>query len=62
MKKKVAIKQQKSKESGQPSAKISPQKAKKMLKEGMAHGKPLTQKQKGMLGAAAGKEKTKKKR
>lgn len=38
-------------------ADISPAKAKQMLKENSAHGKPLTEKQKGMLGAIAGKSK-----
>lgn len=38
-------------------ADISPAKAKKMLKDGTAHGKPLTPDQKGMLGAIAGKSK-----
>lgn len=39
--------------SGKTSEKsdISPEKAKKMLKEGTAHGKPITKKQQGMLGA-----------
>lgn len=38
-----------------PSRKFSPQKARKMLREGTAHGRPLTRKQRGMLGAAAGR-------
>ena len=42
----------------QPSSNISSEKAKQMLKEGEAHGKPLTEKQKGMLGAAAEREKS----
>lgn len=41
----------------QPSRKISPGKAKKILKEGKARGKPLTKKQKGLFGAAAGRGK-----
>lgn len=36
------------------TADISKEKAKKMLKDGTAHGKPLTEKQKGMLGAIIG--------
>ncbi len=43
------------KKDGQPSSEISKEKAKKMLKEGEANGKPLSKKQKGMLGAAAGR-------
>lgn len=42
---------------GKPSDKISSSKAKKMLRDNSAHGKPLTKKQKGMLGAAAGRKK-----
>ena len=41
----------------QPSADIPPAKAKKILQDGEVHGKPLTQKQEGLFGAAAGKEK-----
>ena len=37
-------------------ANISKEKAKQMLKEGTAQGKPLSEKQKGMLGAIAGGE------
>lgn len=39
-----------------PSEDIDPQKARKILKDGEAQGKPLTEAQKGMFGAAAGKE------
>jgi hypothetical protein len=39
----------------QPSDKISSAKAKEMLRDGTAHGHPLTKKQKGMLGTAAGR-------
>lgn len=39
------------------SSKISPAKAKTILKEGSAKGKPLTKKQKGLFGAAAGRAK-----
>lgn len=38
-----------------PSDDISPEKAKKILKDDSAQGHPLTEKQKGMFGAAAGK-------
>jgi len=41
----------------QPSDKVSPKKAEQILKEGEANGKPLTDKQRGMFGAAAGKGK-----
>ncbi len=41
----------------QPSADIPPAKAKKILQDGEVHGKPLTEKQEGLFGAAAGKEK-----
>ncbi len=46
-----------SKKGGKPSEKsnISYKKAAKMLKEGVAHGKPLSGKQKGMMGAIVGK-------
>ena len=43
---------------------VSMNKAKKMMSEGMAHGMPMTKKQKGMFGAIAGgsyKGKSKKK-
>lgn len=39
----------------QPSAAIAPTKAKEILEHGEVHGKPLTEKQQGMFGAAAGK-------
>jgi DNA primase catalytic subunit len=39
----------------QPSAGISAAKAKKVLKDGEVRGHPLTEKQRGMFGAAAGK-------
>lgn len=39
-----------------PSDDISPDKAKQILEDGEAHGKPLTDAQKGMFGAAAGKQ------
>lgn len=42
---------------GKPSVDISAQKAKKILKEGSVKGKPLTDKQKKMFGAAAYKKK-----
>lgn len=41
----------------QPSDDISPEKARQMLKDGTAHGHKLTEKQRGMLGAAAGRDK-----
>ena len=34
--------------------KLTPRKAKKILKHGEVHGKPLTQKQRGFMGARAG--------
>ncbi len=40
----------------QPSDDISPDKARQILKDGTVHGKPLTDKQQGMFGAAAGKD------
>ncbi len=40
---------------GQPSDRINPAKAKEILRDGTAHGHPLSPKQKGMLGAAAGR-------
>ena len=40
-----------------PSDDISPEKAKEVLKDGEVHGHPLTEKQRGMFGAAAGKDK-----
>jgi len=39
-----------------PSKDIDPEKARKILKDGEIGGKPLTEAQKGMFGAAAGKE------
>ena len=39
----------------QPSDEISPQKAREMLADGTAHGHPLTDAQKRMLGAAVGR-------
>lgn len=33
---------------------LSPQKAKKILKDGTVHGKPLTEKQRRFMGARAG--------
>jgi hypothetical protein len=47
------------KEGGQPSDKVPADKAKQILKDGEVHGQPLTDAQKGMLGAAAGKDKEK---
>ena len=47
------------KEGGQPSDKVPADKAKQILKDGEVHGQPLTDAQKGMLGAAADKEKEK---
>lgn len=41
----------------QPSDDITPEKARQILKDGEVHGHPLTEKQRGMFGAAAGKEK-----
>lgn len=38
-----------------PSADIPKEKAKQILKEGEVGGKPLSEKQKGLFGAAAGK-------
>lgn len=40
----------------EPSADISSEKAKNILEDGEVHGHPLTEKQKGMFGAAAGKK------
>jgi hypothetical protein len=40
----------------QPSDKISSDKAKEMLRDGEAHGHALSDAQKGMLGAAAGRQ------
>ncbi len=34
--------------------KLTAKKAKKILKHGKVHGKPLTKKQKGLMGAVAG--------
>ena len=42
----------------QPSLDIPPEKAKQILREGTAKGKPLTEKQKDMFGAAAGRAKS----
>lgn len=42
----------------QPSADISPEKARRILKDGTVHGKPLTEAQRGMFGAAAGRGKS----
>lgn len=39
------------------TADVSPEKARKILKDGTVHGKPLTEKQRGMFGAIAGKDK-----
>lgn len=39
---------------GQPSDKVSAEKAKEILRHGEVHGKPLSQAQKGLFGAAAG--------
>jgi hypothetical protein len=41
----------------QPSDDITPEKARQMLRDGTAQGHPLTDKQRRMLGAAAGKDK-----
>jgi len=41
---------------GQPSDKIDPEKAKQILEDGEVHGKPLTEDQRKMLGAAASRE------
>lgn len=46
----------------QPSAGISPEKAKTILRDGEVRGHPLTSKQRGMFGAAAGHEKNAKPR
>lgn len=40
---------------GQPSDDVDPDKAKQILKDGEVRGEPLSDKQKGMFGAAAGK-------
>lgn len=45
---------------GQSGVKISPSKAKTILKEDKAQGKSLTKKQKGLSGAVAGRAKKKK--
>ena len=42
-------------------SKLTPAKARKMLKDGTAQGKPLTKKQKGFFGAVASKAKKSKK-
>lgn len=42
---------------GQPSDKIDPEKAKQILEEGQVDGKPLTEDQRKMFGAAASREK-----
>lgn len=42
---------------GQPSDDISPEKAKEVLKDESVHGHPLTEKQRDLFGAAAGKDK-----
>jgi hypothetical protein len=49
----------KTKSKTQPSAGISPTKARKILKDGEIGGKPLTKKQRGLFGAAAGRKKKK---
>ena len=41
--------------------KLTKKKAKKILKHGEVHGKPLTKKQKGFFGARAGGQKLRKK-
>ena len=41
---------------GQPSDKIDPEKAKQILEDGTVHGKPLTEDQRKMFGAAASRE------
>ena len=43
----------------QPSSKVSSAKAREILSHGTVGGKPLTRKQKGMFGAAAGRSKKK---
>ena len=43
------------KDAGQPSTDIPKEKAKQILKEGEVEGKPLSEKQKGLFGSAAGK-------
>lgn len=60
---KMPAKKHNPKKKGLPgkTADISPTKAKQMLKEGTAKGKPLSEKQKGMFGAIAGQTKKKKK-
>jgi hypothetical protein len=40
---------------GLPSSHVKVAKAKEILRHGEVHGKPLTKKQRGMFGAAAGK-------
>lgn len=42
----------------QPSSDISPEKARQILKDGTVHGHPLTDKQRRMFGAAAGRGKS----
>ena len=48
-----------SKKAAQPSADISPEKAKQILRDDSAHGHPLTPAQRGMFGAAAGRARKK---
>ena len=55
MKKTPKSAHKKTNKKGKPGAAVSPQKAKKILKEGEIGGKPLTEKQKGMFGAAVGR-------
>jgi hypothetical protein len=43
-------------EGEQPSEKIDPEKAKQILEDGTVHGKPLTEDQRKMVGAAASRE------
>jgi hypothetical protein len=42
-----------------PSSRISPRKAAKILHDGSVRGHPLTKKQRGMFGAAAGRRRRK---
>ena len=44
------------KRKSQPSSNVSPEKAREILKDGSVHGHPLTEKQRGMFGAAAGRD------
>lgn len=52
----AASQQSKEQLQDQPSDTVDPEKAKKILEEGQAHGKPLTEDQRKMFGAAANRQ------